>query len=267
MRRSQAGPPRKARVGSVSDDTSVYGVRDLAGGVAEWTSTPFAPGHQPALQVVRGGGYDDGADSCRCAARIPCSTEARPGVGFRLVRPLAPGGGDRISAAPIPSLPTELELPELAASEEADPVTSPMMPRGEIMARIGGMVSRLASGDAATLLPELLAEIVRLCHAERGLLLIGAEPAVIEARTGQGEPVPATDQSFDAPVARAALKQQRAILLEHPHPVLAIPLPCGERCLLLERRFHRSDPFSEDCLLAARAATEPLALALRLANR
>jgi len=256
MRRSQPGAPRRRRVGSVPTDVSVFGVRDMAGGVAEWTGSSY--GQDPGLWVVRGGGFDTGAESCRCAARIPGDGQAQPGIGFRLVRPLAPGGGDRVTPATIPALPFE-------PHEAPDPVTAPSIPVKRALEQTLTMSRRLAAGDGGVLLPELLAETVRLTRAERGLLLRDGE--VLEARTSSGEPVPGSDSGFDGEVARAAVRQRRAIHLAHPHPVLALPLPDLSTCLLLERRFHRSLPFDDDGLLVAGAAADALALALRLSTR
>ena len=256
MRRSQPGPPRKRRVGSTPTDVSVFGVHDLAGGVAEWTASSYGP--DPDLWVVRGGGFDTGAESCRCATRLPSDGQAQLGIGFRLVRSLAPGGGDRVTPATVPALPFEPHATQ-------DPVTAPSIPVKQAMERTLTMSRRLAAGDAETLLPELLAETVRLTRAERGLLLRDGE--VLEARTSSGEPVPGSDSGFDGEVARAAVRQRRAIHLAHPHPVLALPLPDLSTCLLLERRFHRSLPFDDDGLLVAGAAADALALALRLSRR
>lgn len=255
MRRSQPGPPRKRRVGSVPTDVSVFGVRDLAGGVAEWTGSGY--GTAPDLWVVRGGGFDTGAESCRCATRIPSDGQAQLGIGFRLVRPLAPGGGDRVAPAAVPAL--------FEPHEAQDPVTTPSIPVKQALEQTLTMSRRLAAGDAEALLPELLAETVRLTRAERGLLLRDGE--VLEARTSSGEPLPGSDSGFDGEVARAAVRQRRAIHLAHPHPVLALPLPDLSTCLLLERRFHRSLPFEEEGLLVAGAAADALALALRLSQQ
>lgn len=264
MRRSRPGPPRKLRVGSFPADCSVYGVGDMAGGVAEWTSTRLEARHDdPPLRVLRGGAHDDGAESCRCASRLPTTDEAQISVGFRLVRPLSAGGGDRVIPAPIPTLVDESDA---APAGPSDPFSQPQPPLGQAMDRVLAMARRLAAGEAG--LPRLLAETVQLTRAERGLLLRPTQGGlqVLEARSATGEPIPSSDMGCDDQVARAALRQGRPIALGHPHPVLAVPLPGGQACLLLERRFHRGSDFGEPCLLLASAAADPLALALRLAR-
>jgi len=261
-RRSRPGQPCKEAVGSFASDVSVYGVRDLAGGVAEWTQSPFNEQGDELLQVARGGSFEDGAERCRCAARIPLTPAAHSDVGFRLVRPLAPGGGDRVSPAPVPAMPLE--------HDDSPPYSPwPMLPVKQALDQVLAMSRRLAaSGAPAELLPQLLSETVSLVHAERGMLLQATDAdgvlTVLEARGARGEPIPASDQGFEAQIPCAALKQGLGILLGDDHPVLAVPLPDGETCLLLERRFHRTARFSDECLLVAAAAGDPLALALRL---
>ena len=65
MRRSRPGPPRPWRVADYPVDTSVYGCRDMAGGMREWTSSTFSEGQM----VLRGGTWGDDADDLRCACR------------------------------------------------------------------------------------------------------------------------------------------------------------------------------------------------------
>jgi len=206
--------------------------------------------------VVRGGAYDDGAEACRCATRLPATTAARAGIGFRLVRPLAPGGGDRVSHAPVPTLPLELE-------QLHTPYAPARLEIKSALVRVQAMARRLAADPGADPVPQLLSETVELLQAERGLLLT-RELETLEARGTRGEPIPSSDQGFDVEVVQAALKQNRPILLGHPHPMLALPLPDGRTCLLLERRFHRNACFTDDCLLVAQCAADPLTLALRL---
>ncbi|MCB9683527.1 MAG: SUMF1/EgtB/PvdO family nonheme iron enzyme [Alphaproteobacteria bacterium] len=82
MRRSRPGAPRPWPVGRYPVDTSVYGVKDLAGGMREWTASMFDEGQM----VLRGGTWGDDADDLRCA----CRSGVQPGfrysfVSFRLV--------------------------------------------------------------------------------------------------------------------------------------------------------------------------------------
>lgn len=76
--------PWPAVVGSAAADVSVFGVRDLAGSVAEWTESAFEP--QRAAFVVRGGSYRD-RDTSRMSTRSRRALGNRPevDVGFRMV--------------------------------------------------------------------------------------------------------------------------------------------------------------------------------------
>jgi len=90
MRDSQPGRPEPARSGLAPFDVSPYGVRDVAGGLADWTR-PVAPegaavvaGHRA---VSRGGAWCDWAIDCHLAARRGYREDERSArVGFRLVR-------------------------------------------------------------------------------------------------------------------------------------------------------------------------------------
>ncbi len=97
MRQSQAGPCFPEPVGSFETDLSPYGVRDLAGGVADWTlpddvdhvSQLTGAGDAPRYLYSRGGAWCDWATDCRVTTRrayLP--TERAERVGFRLVREL-----------------------------------------------------------------------------------------------------------------------------------------------------------------------------------
>jgi formylglycine-generating enzyme required for sulfatase activity len=61
---------------------SGYGVADLSGNVAEWTSSSFVPG--AAERAVKGGASDRAESDARCAARKSAPPGgARPRLGFR----------------------------------------------------------------------------------------------------------------------------------------------------------------------------------------
>jgi serine/threonine-protein kinase len=84
------GLPRLLPVGTVRDDVSVYGVRDLAGGVRDWTRSLFddgdgsAHGDDPYL-VVRGGAWSSVTPLCRPAGRFGNRAGDRfRSLGFRL---------------------------------------------------------------------------------------------------------------------------------------------------------------------------------------
>ena len=82
MRQSAPGAPRPGPVGSYPVDTSVYGLRDMAGCIREWTSSIYDEGQV----VVRGGSWHDDEDDLRVASRSGLDPNLRsPFVGFRLV--------------------------------------------------------------------------------------------------------------------------------------------------------------------------------------
>jgi serine/threonine-protein kinase len=91
MRQSRPGRPMPEPVGSFDTDASVYGVRDLAGTVAEWAADSSFDGI-PELRAARGGAWADHPAACRLAQRHSFeSWSVRFQVGFRLARP-CPGG-------------------------------------------------------------------------------------------------------------------------------------------------------------------------------
>ncbi len=82
MRDSRPGPARPEPVGAFSADESPYGIRDLAGGMAEWTA-PDAEGNA----YSRGGAWYDPRVDCRVTVRrLYQAGERSWRVGFRLVR-------------------------------------------------------------------------------------------------------------------------------------------------------------------------------------
>ena len=77
------GPFDTMPVGKFSDGQSPYGMRDAAGQVFEWTSTPAGKGRY----IVKGGSWDDkGCGVCRASARHSRLHSIRHIlVGFRLI--------------------------------------------------------------------------------------------------------------------------------------------------------------------------------------
>lgn len=107
MLQSHAVRPQLAVVGAVDGDESVYGVRDMAGGVRDWTGTVWRLDGLPEqaervpddpdpdvlgateARAVRGGSWLDGPGPCRAAERegeLPAARHVN--VGVRLARPL-----------------------------------------------------------------------------------------------------------------------------------------------------------------------------------
>jgi serine/threonine-protein kinase len=92
MRESRPGRPMPEASGSFADDISPFGVRDLAGGVADWVVPTGGdiddslPG-SPRIAVTRGGAWCDWRIDCRLdARRIYQAEECSPRIGFRLAR-------------------------------------------------------------------------------------------------------------------------------------------------------------------------------------
>jgi serine/threonine-protein kinase len=87
---SRPGTPRPESVGAFPTDTSVYGVRDLAGGMRTWCADPHFDG-DPALRPMRGGYWGADHRLCRAANRYGMEPDAaRPGLGLRLMIPVHP---------------------------------------------------------------------------------------------------------------------------------------------------------------------------------
>ena len=107
MLQSHAVRPQLAGVGAVDGDESIYGVRDMAGGVRDWTGTVWRLDGLPEqaervpddpdpdvlgateARTVRGGSWLDGPGPCRAAERegeLPAARHVN--VGVRLARPL-----------------------------------------------------------------------------------------------------------------------------------------------------------------------------------
>jgi len=84
---SFARNPRPRRVGSCPEDCSIYGVFDLAGGVAEWV-TDEVP-HRPDCGWVRGGSWNSHRQGARISSRGTMPRNSSGGtLGFRLVQVL-----------------------------------------------------------------------------------------------------------------------------------------------------------------------------------
>ena len=96
---SGCGTGLTAPVGWLLAGNSPYGLRDMAGNVAEWTRDgygPYAAGAQTdpwaaagaADHVARGGDFTSSAAQLRAAARVKGSLVASAGLGLRCVRAL-----------------------------------------------------------------------------------------------------------------------------------------------------------------------------------
>jgi serine/threonine-protein kinase len=89
MRESRPGLPRPEPSGTFAADVSPYGVRDLAGGLADWVLPDRAETNPGELRqiVSRGGAWCDWAADCALSARRSYwAIERSARVGFRLVR-------------------------------------------------------------------------------------------------------------------------------------------------------------------------------------
>ncbi len=90
MRDSRRGAPRPEPTGAFPVDASPYGVRDTAGGMADWVAT-VRDGRLVEV-ASRGGAWCDWGHDCRLAARRPYRPlERSPRVGFRLARAIDGG--------------------------------------------------------------------------------------------------------------------------------------------------------------------------------
>ncbi|MHC4829682.1 MAG: formylglycine-generating enzyme family protein, partial [Planctomycetota bacterium] len=74
-------PPRPT--GTTPGDETIFGIYDMIGNAAEWTSSPY--GDSELYRVVRGGAFAPQADAPRAASRFPTQIDTPPHyVGFRL---------------------------------------------------------------------------------------------------------------------------------------------------------------------------------------
>jgi serine/threonine-protein kinase len=88
MRDSSPGAPRPRPAGAFAGDVSPFGVRDLAGGVADWVTPAAGPARKGSREIVsRGGAWCDWWTDCLLTAhRSYLVGERSARVGFRLVR-------------------------------------------------------------------------------------------------------------------------------------------------------------------------------------
>ncbi|HUS31682.1 MAG TPA: SUMF1/EgtB/PvdO family nonheme iron enzyme, partial [Kofleriaceae bacterium] len=89
MRDSRPGAPLAEAVGTYEWDISPYGVRDLAGSIADWCipDERRTAKREPREVVSRGGAWCDWAIDCRLASRRRyLATEHSARVGVRLAR-------------------------------------------------------------------------------------------------------------------------------------------------------------------------------------
>jgi len=93
MRFSKAGRSYPERSGVFAADESPYGVRDMAGGMADWVSPDDTvvnfQSRDHRLAISRGGAWCDWEEDCRLTSRREyLADEVTSRVGFRLVRSL-----------------------------------------------------------------------------------------------------------------------------------------------------------------------------------
>jgi serine/threonine-protein kinase len=89
MRRSRRGPPLPETSRAFAADVSPYGVRDMAGGVADWVvyGDGLVAPPDPATVITRGGAWTDEAADCHGGARrVYWTSERSERIGFRLAR-------------------------------------------------------------------------------------------------------------------------------------------------------------------------------------
>ena len=229
--------------GHFHGDTSPYGVLDMAGGVAEWTSSVYD--RAGALRVVRGGSFQDDRVSARAASRRGlCPKRALPDVGFRVVQTLTPGGGE--SRCRLRRGPSQQPRRDAVRVEEA---------RAELHKQVksGGDTCRITQID------QLVSALIRITQAERGFLIRLADSGVLVASCARDarRSLPISDQRFDAEAVGAALAQSRQIVLTGERPLVAVPVNRSS-VLLIDRRF-RARPFDDPTAAIVREAAHFLA--------
>ena len=84
---SRPGRPHPEPVGTFESAASVFGMRDAAGGVWQWTSSWFDNARE--AKVVRGGSWGSPTSELRCTFRRSYPTDHRSQyIGFRCVHTL-----------------------------------------------------------------------------------------------------------------------------------------------------------------------------------
>ena len=90
IRESRQGRPQPEPPGAFQTDVSIYGVRDMAGGVRDWCGDDTFGG-EAERRPVRGGSWFMNARYCRTAYRNGVPPQLAPDtVGCRLVRACEP---------------------------------------------------------------------------------------------------------------------------------------------------------------------------------
>jgi serine/threonine-protein kinase len=104
MRESRPRLPAPEHSGAFPSDVSPYGVRDMAGGVADWTLPRRNPDQddEQASLVSRGGAFCDPRYDCRLSSRRQyLAIERASRLGFRLARtPTGRASSNRIASLP-----------------------------------------------------------------------------------------------------------------------------------------------------------------------
>ena len=89
MMLSRPGRPQPEKIGAFPTDVSVYGVRDLAGGVRDWCGDQVW-GEDPLRRPIRGGSWSSSAIFCRTTHRFGHEVwHVDSNYGFRLARSIA----------------------------------------------------------------------------------------------------------------------------------------------------------------------------------
>ncbi|MCC6552810.1 MAG: SUMF1/EgtB/PvdO family nonheme iron enzyme [Polyangiaceae bacterium] len=114
LRESRPEASQPEVIGAFEDDRSPYGVRDLAGGVADWTSTSLDGAPLPDLSaegtpaaderqaIWRGGTWGTTAAASRAMRYSQMLRHRSVLVGFRVALSLDAGGSSRLEIRPLP---------------------------------------------------------------------------------------------------------------------------------------------------------------------